>query len=195
MQEQTVTVAGHTYPLEPPFFVLATQNPIDMEGTYPLPEAQLDRFLFKLNVTFPAVAELVTILERTTSDHVPHAATAANGPTLRQMGVLARQIAVAGHVNEHVARLLLATHPNQPGAPELVKKYVRFGASPRGAQAIILGAKVNALFHGRYNVAFSDIEAVVIPALRHRLILNFEGEAEGVTPEQVIGAVVEAVER
>jgi MoxR-like ATPase len=193
MQEQTVTVAGHTYPLEAPFFVLATQNPIDMEGTYPLPEAQLDRFLFKLNVSYPNLAELVTILDRTTSDHQPHANTVANGQILQQMGSLARQIAVAAPVNEAVARLVLATHPDHPAAPAQIKRYVRFGASPRGAQAMILGAKVTALFNGRYNVAFKDIEAVVYSALRHRLILNFEGEAEGVTADALIEAVLQVV--
>ena len=195
MQERTVTVAGHTYTLEQPFFVLATQNPIDMEGTYPLPEAQLDRFLFKLNVSFPNVDELVTILDRTTSDAHPQAATATDGRTLLQMGTLARQIAVASPVSHYVARLLLATHPDHPTAPDIVQRFVRFGASPRGAQAILLGAKVNALFHGRYNVAYNDIEAVVYPALRHRLILNFEGEAEGVTTDGVVGAVLEEIVR
>ncbi len=195
MQERTVTVAGHTYPLEQPFFVLATQNPIDMEGTYPLPEAQLDRFLFKLNVTFPDLDSLVTILERTTSEVLPKAETATTGQILLQMGTLARQIAVAHHVNEYVARLLLATHPDHPDAPDAVQRFIRFGASPRGAQAIILGAKVNALFNGRYNVAFSDIDAVVYPALRHRLILNFEGEAEGMTTDGVVEAVIGSVER
>lgn len=193
MQEQTVTVGGRTYPLQRPFFVLATQNPIEMEGTYPLPEAQLDRFLFKLNVNFPDVAELVTILDRTTQDTQPHASIAADGPTLLRMGQLARQIPVASHVSEYVARLLLATHPESADAPEPVKRYVRFGASPRGAQAIILGAKVNALLVGRYNVAFKDIEAVVYPALRHRLILNFEGEAEGVTADAIVRAVLDRV--
>jgi MoxR-like ATPase len=195
MQEKTVTVGGHTYPLESPFFVLATQNPIDMEGTYPLPEAQLDRFLFKLNVTFPSMNEVVTILERTTRETQPRAATATDGATLLKMGVLARQIPVASHVSEYVARLLLATHPDQPEAPAFVKQYVRYGASPRGAQAIILGAKVNALFNGRYNVAFSDIEAVIYLALRHRLILNFEGEAEGITSDAVIEVILKAVKK
>jgi MoxR-like ATPase len=195
MQEQTVTVGGHTLPLDRPFFVLATQNPIDMEGTYPLPEAQLDRFLFKLNVTFPGVDDLVDILERTTRDSQPRAETAADGETLLRMGRLARQIPVAEHVSRYVARLLLATHPDQPASPDSVKRFVRFGASPRGAQAMILGAKVNALFEGRYNVAFKDIEAVIYPALRHRLILNFEGEAEGVTTDQVVGEVLRTVER
>jgi MoxR-like ATPase len=195
MQEKTVTVGGKTYPLERPFFVLATQNPIDMEGTYPLPEAQLDRFLFKLNVTFPSAGELVTILDRTTREAEPHAGLAADGPALLQLGILARQIPAASHVSEYVARLLLATHPEHPSAPEFVKRYVRYGASPRGAQAIILGAKVNALFSGRYNVAFKDIEAVVYPALRHRLILNFEGEAEGITGDKVIETILKEVKK
>jgi len=194
MQEKTVTVAGHTHTLDQPFFVLATQNPIDMEGTYPLPEAQLDRFLFKLNVTFPNAAELVTILERTTSDEQPHAAKATDGATLRAMGQFARQIPVASHVNEFAARLLLATHPKEENTPESVQRYVRFGASPRGAQAIILGAKVNALLQGRHNVAFSDLESVVYPALRHRLILNFEGEAEGITTDQIIESTLRTVD-
>jgi MoxR-like ATPase len=194
MQEQTVTVAGQSHQLERPFFVLATQNPIEMEGTYPLPEAQLDRFLFKLNVGFPAADELVTILDRTTADSQPHAAQATDGQTLLQMGALARQIPAASHVSQYVARLLLATHPDHPDAPEMVKRYVRYGASPRGAQAIILGAKVNALFNSRYNVAFNDIKAVVYPALRHRLILNFEGEAEGLTTDNVIEAILQEIE-
>lgn len=193
MQEQTVTIGGHSRPLERPFFVLATQNPLEMEGTYPLPEAQLDRFFFKLNVGFPTMGELVEILNRTTSESQPHASVAASGEALLQMGRLARQLPAASHVNEYVARLLLLTHPDQPDAPEVVRRYVRYGASPRGAQAIMLGAKVSALFSGRYNVAFSDIRAVVYPALRHRLILNFEGEAEGVTADQVIKAVLEGL--
>jgi MoxR-like ATPase len=193
MQEQTVTVSGQTRRLEQPFFVLATQNPLEMEGTYPLPEAQLDRFFFKLNVGFPTVGELVEILNRTTYDTQPHANIAASGAVLLQMGRLARQLPVASHVSEYVARLLLLTHPEQPEAPDLVKRYVRYGASPRGAQAMLVGAKVSALFQGRYNVAFSDVRAVVYPALRHRLILNFEGEAEGVTADQVIKAVLESL--
>jgi len=193
MQEKIVTVAGQTYKLEPPFFVLATQNPIEMEGTYPLPEAQLDRFMFKLNMRFPDVHELVKILERTTQDNEHHASTATDGATLLQMGHLARQIPVASHVNTYVAQLLLATHPEQITSPDIVKRYVRFGASPRGAQAIILGAKVNALFNQRYNVAFSDVQAVVHAALRHRLILNFEGEAEGIRVDQIISNLIETM--
>ncbi|MEM7347041.1 MAG: MoxR family ATPase, partial [Chloroflexota bacterium] len=161
--------------------------------TYPLPEAQLDRFLFKLNVSFPDVDELVTILDRTTRDVAPEASIATDGATLHQMGILARQIPIASHVSEYVARLLIATHPEKPDTPDVVKRYVRYGASPRGAQAIVLGAKVNALFHGRYNVAFSDIEAIIYPALRHRLILNFEGEAEGMTADGIIEALLKEV--
>lgn len=193
MQEKTVTVAGQTHILDKPFFVLATQNPIEMEGTYPLPEAQLDRFLFKLNVAFPNLKELITILDRTTSATQAHASIASDGPTLIQMGTLARQIPIAAHVNEYVARLLLATHPEHPDAPQSVKRYVRYGASPRGAQAIILGAKVSALFNGRYNVAFKDIETVVYPALRHRIILNFEGEAEGLTRDSMIKTILDEI--
>jgi MoxR-like ATPase len=191
MQEKTVTVAGYSRPLEPPFFVLATQNPIEMEGTYPLPEAQLDRFLFKLNVGFPTEAELIEILERTTRETIPRASPAADGPTLLQMGTLARQIPVAGPLTQYIVRLLLATHPEHPYAPEIVRRYVRYGASPRGAQAITLGAKVNALFNSRYNVSFKDVEAVVHAAFRHRLILNFEGEAEGIDVNAVITKIVE----
>ncbi len=195
MQEKTVTIAGQSHILDKPFFVLATQNPIEMEGTYPLPEAQLDRFLFKLNVAFPTLVELVAILDRTTTDVQPQANIATDGPTLHQMGALARQIPIAAHVNEYVARLLLATHPDQPDAPNEVKQYVRYGASPRGAQAIILGAKVNALFEGRYNVAYKDIEAVICPALRHRILLNFEGEAAGMTTDGVVETILVEVKR
>lgn len=193
MQEKIITVAGRTYTLEKPFFVLATQNPIEMEGTYPLPEAQLDRFLFKLDVLFPNVSELVEIINRTTIDTQPHAEIATDGETLIKMGQLARQIPIADPLKEYVARLLLATHPGQLDSPDIVKRYIRFGASPRGAQAIILGAKVNALFNNRYNVAFSDVQAVVHSALRHRLIMNFEGEAAGININNVISGIVESV--
>lgn len=186
MQEKSVTIANRTYPLEAPFFVLATQNPLEMEGTYPLPEAQLDRFLFKVNVTFPAAAELVTILERTTGAEEPTAQKAADGARIRAMGQLALQTPIASHVSQYVARLVVATHPEDPTAPEKVRQYVRYGASPRGAQALILGAKITALLSGRYNVAFEDVRAVAPAALRHRLLLNFEGLAEGVSSDDVI---------
>ena len=192
MQERRVTVSKTTYELQPPFFVLATQNPIEMEGTYPLPEAQLDRFLFKLNVYFPTADELAEILNRTTQQDVPQASTVADGDTVVAMGELARGIAVASHVNAYAVRLLLATHPQNEAASEMVRHYVRYGASPRGAQAMILGAKIAALLDGRYNVSFEDLQAMAFPALRHRLILNFEGEAEGIATDDVIGEVVGA---
>jgi MoxR-like ATPase len=193
MQEHTVTVANTSYRLPEPFFVLATQNPIEMEGTYPLPEAQLDRFLFKLDVTFPSSGELLEILARTTREREPHADVAADGQAITQMGFLARQVPIASHVSDYVVRLLLTTHPANDNAPPLVQRYVRYGASPRGAQAMILGAKIGALLDGRYNVSFADVRAIVPHALRHRLILSFEGQAEGVTTDQVIAELLEAV--
>jgi MoxR-like ATPase len=193
MQEHTVTVAKRTYPLDEPFFVLATQNPIEMEGTYPLPEAQLDRFLFKVNVTFPSSGELVEILARTTGGGRMAAGKAANGQAIVAMGRLARQIPVASHVADFVARLVVASHPQHPSAPPLVKQFLRYGSSPRGAQALILGAKITALFAGRLNVAFEDVAAVAPAALRHRLLLNFEGEAEGVTTTAVVQELLEKV--
>jgi MoxR-like ATPase len=186
-------VAKRTYPLDEPFFVLATQNPIEMEGTYPLPEAQLDRFLFKVNVTFPSSGELVEILARTTGGGRLVAGKAANGQQIVAMGRLARQIPVASHVSDFVARLVVATHPDHPSATPLVKQYLRYGSSPRGAQALILGAKITALFAGRLNVAFEDVAAVAPAALRHRLLLNFEGEAEGVTTAAVVQELLEKV--
>jgi MoxR-like ATPase len=193
MQERTATVANTSYQLPEPFFVLATQNPIEMEGTYPLPEAQLDRFLFKLDVTFPSSDELLEILDRTTREREPHADIAADGQAIVQMGLLARQVPIASHVSDYVVRLLLTTHPDDENAPPLVQRYVRYGASPRGAQAMILGAKIGALLDGRYNVSFADVRAIASHALRHRLILSFEGEAEGVTTDQVIAELLEAM--
>jgi MoxR-like ATPase len=193
MQEHSVTVAKRTYRLEEPFFVLATQNPIEMEGTYPLPEAQLDRFLFKVNVGFPSSAELVEILARTTGRQMPTAGQVVDGARMLAMGALARQIPVASHVADFVARLVVATHPDSAAAPPLVKQYVRYGASPRGAQALILGAKITALFAGRLNVAFEDVAAVAPAALRHRLLLNFEGQAEGVTTDAIVKELLEKV--
>ncbi len=195
MQEQTVTVANRSYRLEPPFFVLATQNPLEMEGTYPLPEAQLDRFMFKVNVQYPSVSDLVTVLERTTGVDVPAARKIADGRQIIHMGKLALGTPVASHVSEYVARLVVATHPEDPSAPPLVKTYVRYGASPRGAQALIVGAKINALLEGRFNVAFDDVQAVAAPALRHRLLLNFEGQADGVSPDAIIEDVLKTVEK
>ncbi len=191
MQEGSVTVGDRTYHLEQPFFVLATQNPIEMEGTYPLPEAQLDRFFFKVNVEFPSSGELVEILARTTGSETTVARRAATGPQLLAMRDLARQVPIASHVSEYVARLVVATHPENASAPPLVRQYVRYGSSPRGGQALILGAKVTALLEGRYNVSFADVQAVAPAALRHRLLLNFEGMAEGLRPDRIIQEVLE----
>jgi MoxR-like ATPase len=195
MQEKTVTVANRSYKLEPPFFVLATQNPLEMEGTYPLPEAQLDRFMFKVNVGFPQVEELVHILERTTGAEVPEPRKVADGKQVISMGKLALNTPVASHLIDYVARLIVATHPEHPEAPDLVRQYVRYGSSPRGAQALIIGAKVNALLDGRFNVSFDDIEAVARAALRHRLLLNFEGLAEGIQTDIIIAEVLNATRK
>ncbi len=193
MQEKSVTVANSTYQLELPFFVLATQNPLEMEGTYPLPEAQLDRFMFKIDVLLPSSGELVEILARTTGAAAPSAGVAADGAAILQMGDLGRRVPIPSHVGEYVARLVVATHPDAPDAPETVRRYVRYGSSPRGAQAMILGAKVNALLDGRYNVAFEDVQAVAPASLRHRLLLNFEGQAEGVRADDVIADLLTAI--
>ncbi len=194
MQEKTVTVANERYRLEPPFFVLATQNPLEMEGTYPLPEAQLDRFLFKIDVLYPSADELVAIMERTTGAEVPHADMATTGEQIIAMGNLVRNVPIASHVSHYIAQLVIATHPGSDAPPgSLVEQFVRYGSSPRGAQAIVLGAKVNALLEGRYNVAFEDVQAVAHPALRHRILLNFEGQAEGILPDDVITDLIERV--
>jgi len=193
MQERSVTVAKTTRPLPEPFFVLATQNPLEMEGTYPLPEAQLDRFFFKVDVPFPTAGELVEIANRTTGAAVPEAQPVADGSTIRAMQSLARGVPIADHVTSYAARLLKATHPDTPGAPEAVRRYVRYGASPRGVQAMILAGKIIALLDDRYNVAFDDVRRAALPALRHRLILNFEAQAEGITTDEVIGSVLDEV--
>jgi MoxR-like ATPase len=193
MQERSVTVAKVTRPLPEPFFVLATQNPLEMEGTYPLPEAQLDRFFFKIDVPFPTTDELIEIANRTTGAAVPQAEPVADGATIQAMQALARGVPIADHVTAYAARLLKATHPDDPNAPEAVQRYVRYGASPRGMQAMILAGKIVALLDERYNVAFDDLRQAAIPALRHRLILNFEAQAEGVTTDGVIEAVLASV--
>jgi len=194
MQERSVTVANKTYHLEPPFFVMATQNPLEMEGTYPLPEAQLDRFFFKIFVNFPSSEDLIQILNRTTRAKLPNAGLAVTGSQILEMRDLTLQVPVATHVTEWVAHLVIATHPESPAAPPLVKRYVRYGSSPRGAQALMLGAKVSALLAGRYNVALDDIRAVAAASLRHRLLLNFEGLAEGIRTDDIIAELLEQVE-
>jgi MoxR-like ATPase len=195
MQEKRVTVSNQTYTLPDPFFVLATQNPLEMEGTYPLPEAQLDRFLFKVHVPMPSTSELVEILRRTTGESQPQPQPVANVTQLRAMSALARQVAVASHVSEYIARLVVASHPEHSTAPDLVREAVRFGASPRGAQALLLGAKVRALFAGRFNVAFEDVQAVAPAALRHRLILGFAAQSAGINSDQVISTLLEKIAR
>jgi MoxR-like ATPase len=196
MQEHTVSAGEATRPLPAPFFVLATQNPLEMEGTYPLPEAQLDRFLFKVLVPFPRPHELEEILQRTirpmAPDHAPSPVAAAED-VLRMLRV-ARETVVAPHLATYAVRLVLATHPREASAPPAVKQYVRHGASPRGLQALVAGAQVRALLEDRFNVAREDLQAVALPALRHRLILGFEAQADGVTPDRLIGDVLAAVQ-
>lgn len=190
MQERSVTIAGNIRKLDEPFLVLATQNPLEMEGTYPLPEAQLDRFLFKLNVEYPSLAELSSIIDRTTGSADAHAAKVADGPTILQMRNLARDVVIADHVKEFALKAALATHPGGEFATDMTNRYVRYGSSPRGAQSMVIAAKVCALLDGRFNVSFDDIRRVAKPALRHRIILNFEGEAERIAPDLIIDDIL-----
>jgi MoxR-like ATPase len=191
MQEKTVTVAGVKYTLEAPFFVMATQNPIEQEGTYPLPEAQLDRFFFKLIVHYSSREELATILDRTTTGHRPDIRPAMSGEQIIGAQKLVQRVVVAPHVQDYAIRLTLATHPRGPFATDQTNRYVRWGSSPRGAQAITLAAKVQALLDGRYNVSFDDIRRVYLPAMRHRVLLNFEAQAEGIEPDAVLQQVLQ----
>jgi MoxR-like ATPase len=193
MQEHQVTVARNRYPLDAPFFVLATQNPLEMEGTYPLPEAQLDRFLFKVMVPFPSEADLITIMDRTTGAESASAQKIATAAEIVEMQRLARAVPIAPHITAYAVSILAATHPDQARAPELVREYVRYGGSPRGAQALVTAGKIFALLDGRFNVSVDDIRAVALPSLRHRIILNFEGEAEGITTEAVIRTILDSV--
>jgi MoxR-like ATPase len=193
MQEQVVTVGTIGHPLPRPFFVLATQNPIELEGTYPLPEAELDRFFFKLQVGFPSRADLSAIVERTTGPRAEPPATVADGSSVLELQELAREIPIATHVADFAVRLVLASHPELPEAAETARRNVRFGASPRAAQTMILGAKIHAVLAGRVNVAFDDVRRVALPALRHRLILNYEAEARGITTERVVAELLTAV--
>lgn len=189
MQEHTVTGGSQTYPLEEPFFVLATQNPLETEGTYPLPEAQMDRFLFKLDVAFPNKEELMKIVLSTTDGKVHRASKVMDGKRLLQMREIAQQVPVAELVAEYLMDLILKTHPENSEAPEVVRQYVRYGASPRGAQAVLQAARIFALLAGRYHVAYEDIKQAAKPALRHRIFLNFEGMTEGKTPDEIIEAL------
>ena len=193
MQEQQVSVARQRYPLEPPFFVLATHNPLEMEGTYPLPEAQLDRFLFKLHVPFPPEEDLIAIMDRTTGSAAARGSKVATGAEVVAMQQLARSVPIAPHVTAYAVSVLAASHPDSERAPDLVRQYVRYGGSPRGAQALVLAGKIQALLDGRFNVAVDDVRAVALPSLRHRIILNFEGEAEGITSDAVVRTILDAV--
>lgn len=191
MQEHTVTVGGVTRRLPQPYFVLATQNPLEQEGTYPLPEAQLDRFFFKLIVKFPSLEELHEIVNLTTTGEEEMVQKVTDGAGILELRAIGRQVPIARGVQDYALRLVMATHPESEHAPEVTKKYVRYGSSPRGAQAIISAARIRALMEGRYNVAFKDIRYVAYPALRHRLFLNFEGIAEGRTPDDVLQEIIE----
>ncbi|HKC18592.1 MAG TPA: AAA family ATPase, partial [Candidatus Dormibacteraeota bacterium] len=194
MQERTVTVGTETRSLPAPFFVLATQNPIELEGTYPLPEAQLDRFFFKALVPFPSEEELLEIARRTTGNKTPALKKVADGEAILTAQQVAREVPIAEHVLAYAGKLITATHPDRTEL-ESVRSYVRFGASPRGLQTLVLAGKVRALLEGRYNVAFDDLVAVARPALRHRIFLKFEAEADGVTADQLIGEIVEKTDR
>jgi MoxR-like ATPase len=195
MQEHSVTIARRRFDLEEPFLVLATQNPIEQEGTYPLPEAQLDRFFFKLLVPYSSRAELGTILQRTTTGHRPVVNAVLSGEQILEMQELVREIRVAPHVEDYAIRLVLATHPGGEFAIEETTRFVQVGSSPRGAQALALSAKVRALLDGRYNVAFDDVAQSCLPALRHRMLLNFEGEAEGLKTDDLLSRVLEQTPR
>jgi MoxR-like ATPase len=190
MQEHSVTVGGTRYQLDEPFFVMATQNPIEQEGTYPLPEAQLDRFFFKLIVHYSTHEELITILDRTTTGHKPDIKPVMTREEIIGAQRLVRRVQMAPHVQDYVVRLVTATHPNSEFATEMTNQYIRWGSSPRGAQALALASKVSALLDGRFNVSFEDVQKVAAPALRHRILLNFEGEAENISTDAVIDNII-----
>lgn len=193
MQEKAVTVSGQRHPLGPPFFVLATQNPLEMEGTYPLPEAQLDRFLFKLIVQFPPLSDLIEVARRTTQREMPKANRVLHSDDVISLTGVIRDVPIAEHVEHYAARVLHATHPETDQAPAVIKQYVKYGASPRGLQAMVLGGKVRALLDGRFNVSIEDIQQVARPALRHRLLLNFEGEAEEISTDALVKEIIDKI--
>lgn len=193
MQEQTVTVGKSTYSLPQPFLVLATQNPIEMEGTYPLPEAQMDRFLFKLSVLFPSFEELRDIMDITTSNKTVELQKLVDGASILEMRKIIREVPIARPVQDYALKVVMATHPESTEAPESSRKYIRFGASPRAAQAIITASRARALMEGRYNVSFEDIRYVTYPSLRHRFFLNYDAVADGVTTDELIEGLLEAV--
>lgn len=192
MQEKSVTVAGETRKLDAPFFVLATQNPLEMEGTYPLPEAQLDRFFFKLKVEYPGEEEFDRILDTTTQREQPTVSPVFEGKDLVEMGAFARDVPIAPSLRKSVVKLIMATHPETPYASAEVKKYVRYGASPRAGQALIVAAKIRAVLNGQFNVSHEDILASALPILRHRVMLNFEAQADGLDADELLGKVIAA---
>jgi len=193
MQEKRVSIAGKVFPMEPPFFVMATQNPLEQEGTYPLPEAQLDRFFFKLVVGYSSREDLAEIIDRTTRGVVVEPDKVMDGAEIVKWQQLVREVIVAPHVQDYIVRITLATHPEGEFAAESTNKFLRWGSSPRGAQTVTLAAKVRALLAGRYNVSFDDVRRVYLPAMRHRVILNFEAEAEGIPSDQVLNDILESV--
>lgn len=193
MQEGSITVFGTKYTLEPPFIVLATQNPIEMEGTYPLPEAQIDRFFFKLKIEYPTSDQLNEIIEKTTEDYEPKVNKVIDTDTILEMKTLVKQVPMAEHVKDYAIRLVLASHPNGQYSIEMVKQYVRFGSSPRGVQGLVMAGKVKALLEGRYNASYEDIRKVARPALRHRVLLNLRGEAEGINEDDIIEDILKRV--
>ena len=192
MEEQTVSVGKTTYKLEQPFFVLATQNPLEMEGTYPLPEAQLDRFFMKLKVDYPNAGSMSTILNRTTRLEEPHVTRVLDGPQILEMRKTVRSVPIARPIQDYAVRVMLATHPNTPLSNPLATRYARCGSSPRGAQALVVGGKIRALLNNRVYVSCDDIRAVAYGALRHRLLLNFEGEAERIDTDTIIKGILES---
>ena len=194
MQEHSVTVGGVTHVLEEPYFVMATQNPIEQEGTYPLPEAELDKFMFKLVVPFPGFDELKEIIRRTTREDIPELSIVTEREKILQMRQLVRKMPVAEHVERYAGRMVLATHPDTEFATEMVKQYVRTGSSPRGIQALLLGGKIRALLQGRYHVACEDIQDIALPSLRHRMTMTFEGESENMTTDQIVENLLEELE-
>ena len=193
MQEKTVTIANTTYELPTPFFVLATQNPIEMEGTYPLPEAQMDRFLFKLNVPSPGFDELKGIINLTTKNTEETVEKVTNAEEIIKIQKAAREIPIAEPVLDYAIRIVMATRPDDAASPEPVKKYVRYGSSPRGAQAVISTARIRALLCGRYNVSFEDIQTVAYPSLRHRIFVNFDAVSDNITPDMIIDGIIKDV--
>ena len=194
MQEHSVTVGGVTHVLEEPYFVMATQNPIEQEGTYPLPEAELDKFMFKLVVPFPGFDDLKEIIRRTTREDIPELNIVTEREKILQMRQLVRKMPVAEHVERYAGRMVLATHPDTEFATEMVKQYVRTGSSPRGIQALLLGGKIRALLQGRYHVACEDIQDIALPSLRHRMTMTFEGESENMTTDQIVKNLLEELE-